>query len=68
MFRNLNFKYIAERNISMTLLSSLGLKITLLISTYFGISGIIEGDYILIFVYLLSGTLGDLLSFKIKKT
>lgn len=51
----------------MTLLTSLIVKITLLIGTYFGISGIIEGDYTLIVVYLVSGTLGDLLSFKLKK-
>lgn len=63
---NTNVSYTATRNINKTLLTSLGIKITWLIGTYYGVKAVMDTDYINISVYLISGLIGDRLSFIVK--
>lgn len=65
-FRTLNVSYTATRNINKTLLTSLGIKITWLIGTYYGVKAVMDTDYLNIAVYLISGLIGDRLSFIVK--
>jgi hypothetical protein len=44
-----------------TLWSSLVVKITWLVSTYIGVNSLITKDYFTVFLYLVSGVVGDYL-------
>ena len=50
----------------MSVLTGVIIKSTWLLSSYLGINAIINADYFTAFVYVLSGVIGDYLSFKIK--
>lgn len=64
--RTLNVRYTAKENVLKSIITSVFIKITWLISSSLGVKGVLDGDYLLIFVYIISGILGDYLSFKIK--
>jgi len=64
--RTLNVRYTAKENVLKSITTSVFIKITWLISSSLGVKGVLDGDYLLIFVYIVSGILGDYLSFKIK--
>lgn len=64
--RTLNVRYTAKENVFKSIITSFFIKITWLISASFGVKGVLDGNYLLIFVYIISGILGDYLSFKIK--
>lgn len=64
--RNLNFQYVYNKDMIMTIISSTVIKATALISTWIGIDSLINGDILMVVVYLVSGSLGDYISLKIK--
>lgn len=66
VFRNLNFIYLSKGKIFMTAFTSLLLKAVILYSTFVGVEAIINKDYVKISVYIISGVVGDLLTFKLK--
>lgn len=63
--RNVNTRYVARGNAKMSVISGFFVKTLWLISTYFGIASMIDGDYMVTLAYLSGGVLGDYLSFKI---
>ena len=64
--RTLNVRYTSKDMVFMTILTGVVIKTTWLISSYIGISAIINENYITAIFYVLSGVLGDYLSFKVK--
>lgn len=66
-FRTINTKQNIEGKTKSYLVSSVIIKISVLISTYIGILSIIDGNYLLTIIYVLSGVLGDYLGIKFYK-
>ena len=64
--RTLNVRYTAKEKIVQTLATGIVIKITWLVSSAIGINALINQDYITAIIYIVSGVLGDYLSFKIK--
>lgn len=64
--RTLNVRYTANENVLKSILTSTLIKITWLVSSSLGVKGVLDGDFTLMLVYVISGILGDWLSFKIK--
>ena len=64
--RTLNVRYTANEKITHTLVTGVVIKFTWLISSAIGINALIKQDYTTTIIYVISGVLGDYLSFKIK--
>lgn len=64
--RTINVRYTAKENIKMGVITSTIVKITWLVSSSIGIDSMIKLDYFMIILYIVSGIIGDYLSFKIK--
>jgi uncharacterized membrane protein (DUF441 family) len=64
--RTINVRYTAKENIKMGVITSTIVKITWLVSSSIGIDSMIKLDYFMIIIYIVSGIIGDYLSFKIK--
>lgn len=60
-FRTVNVIHNSKGMILQSLFSGTMVKITWLISTYLGVNSLITKDYIMIFLYLISGILGNYL-------
>lgn len=63
--RTLNVRYTSKDMVVHTIITSVFIKIFWLYSSYAGINAIIKQDIIMICIYVLTGVLGDYLSFKI---
>jgi predicted small integral membrane protein len=64
--RLLNIRYTAKDKIALSLLTSFVVKLSWLVSASIGIKSIYEYDYVIIIVYILSGLIGEYISFLIK--
>ena len=64
--RTINVRYTAKENVRMGVITSTIVKITWLVSSSIGIDSMIKLDYFMIIIYIVSGIIGDYLSFKIK--
>jgi len=64
--RTLNIRYTAKENVLMGIITSTLIKLTWLISTSIGLKSVIEGDILMCIAYIISGLIGDYLSYKIK--
>ena len=64
--RTLNVRYTAKDNILMGVITSTLIKLTWLVSSSIGIKSVIDGDIIMCIAYVISGLIGDYLSYKIK--
>jgi hypothetical protein len=64
--RTLNVRYTAKENVTMGIITSTLIKLTWLFSSAIGIESVINGDFIMCIVYIVSGLIGDYLSYKIK--
>lgn len=65
-FRTLNVRYTAKDNVFMTLTTGAVVKLSWLVSAAIGVNSIIEHDWPTAAIYVISGVVGDYLSFKIK--
>lgn len=63
--RLLNIRYTAKDKVLLSLLTSLVVKLSWLVSSAIGIKSVLDYDYLIIAVYVLSGLLGEWISFKI---
>lgn len=57
--RTSNISYVAHNNIMMSLVTSTITKTAWLITTFLGIKGINDQDWLLSFIWIASGVLGD---------
>jgi len=64
--RTLNVRYTAKERITQTIISGVVIKLSWLVSSAIGINALINQDYLTATIYVVSGVLGDYLSFKIK--
>lgn len=64
--RLLNVRYTAKEKIALTLITSFFVKSSWLISSAIGVKSVLEYNYVVIIAYVLSGLIGELISFKIK--
>lgn len=64
--RTLNVRYTSKDKVLMSIVTSTIIKSTWLVSSYLGINAIIKGDYVTAIIYVISGLVGDWLSFKVK--
>jgi len=64
--RTLNVRYVSSRKILLVLITGLITKSTWLVSSAIGINSIINQDWINVFVYIVSGLIGDYIAMKIK--
>lgn len=64
--RTLNVRYTAKEKIVMSIATSTLIKLTWLVSSSIGVKSVIEGDWLVAGVYVVSGLVGDYASFKIK--
>lgn len=64
--RTLNVRYTAKENVLMGVITSTLIKLTWLISSSIGVKSVIDGNIIMCFAYVISGLIGDYLSYKIK--
>lgn len=64
--RLLNVRYTAKERIIPTLITSFFVKASWLVSSAIGVKSVLEFDYIVIIAYVLSGLIGEWISFKIK--
>jgi len=64
--RTLNVRYTSKEKVIHTLFTGVIIKISWLVSSSIGINALIKEDYTTALVYVLSGIIGDYLSFKIK--
>ena len=64
--RTLNVRYTAKENILMGVITSTFVKLTWLISSAIGVKSVIDGDIKMCIAYIISGLIGDYLSYKIK--
>lgn len=64
--RLLNVRYTAKEKIIPTLITSFFVKSSWLISSAIGVKSVLEYNYVVIIAYVLSGLIGELISFKIK--
>jgi hypothetical protein len=66
-FRNINFRHISEGSTIKAVLSSAMVKLTILVSTYYGVASLVEANFVMIAVYFIGGAVGDIFSLKSKK-
>jgi len=64
--RLLNIRYTAKDKILPSILTSFIVKLSWLVSAAIGIKSVYEYDYVVIIIYILSGLIGEWISFKIK--
>jgi hypothetical protein len=64
--RTLNVRYTAKDMVLMSVITSTAIKFTWLISATIGVNSVIEQDWLTTGLYVVSGLVGDWLSFKIK--
>jgi hypothetical protein len=64
--RTLNVRYTAKENILMGVITSTLVKLTWLISSAIGVKSVIDVDIKMCIAYIISGLIGDYLSYKIK--
>lgn len=64
--RLLNVRYTAKERIIPTLITSFFVKASWLVGSAIGVKSVLEFDYIVIIAYVLSGLIGEWISFKIK--
>lgn len=64
--RTLNVRYTAKDRMWQGIITSSAIKLTWLISASIGVNSIIEHDWLTASIYVLSGLVGDYMSFKIK--
>ena len=64
--RTLNVRYTSKEKVIHALITGVVIKVSWLISSFIGISALIKEDYTTAVIYVLSGIIGDYLSFKIK--
>jgi len=64
--RTLNVRYTANENILMGIITSTLIKLTWLVSSSIGVKSVIDGDIKMCIAYVISGLIGDYLSYKIK--
>lgn len=64
--RNVNVRYTSRDMVVMALFTSALTKIVWLVVIYLGVNAIMTKDYFMVAVFIVSGVLGDWLSFKIK--
>lgn len=60
-FRTVNVIHNSRGMILQSLFSGTMVKVTWLVSTYLGVNSLITKDYFMVFLYLISGILGDYL-------
>lgn len=64
--RTLNVRYTAKENVLMGIITSTLIKLTWLVSSSIGVKSVIDGDITMCICYIVSGLVGDYLSYKIK--
>lgn len=64
--RTLNVRYTSKDRVLMSIITSTIIKATWLLSTYIGVTALMDGSILTCLVYVCSGVLGDWLSFKVK--
>jgi hypothetical protein len=64
--RTLNVRYTAKDKVLMGVITSTAIKLTWLVSASIGVNSVIERDWLTVSIYVISGVVGDYLSFKIK--
>lgn len=64
--RLLNVRYTSKERIIPTLITSFFVKASWLVGSAIGVKSVLEFDYIVIIAYVLSGLIGEWISFKIK--
>lgn len=64
--RTLNVRYTAANKILPGILSSAVVKATWLVSSALGIASVLDGDLLMCAAYVVSGGIGDYLSFKVR--
>lgn len=64
--RTLNVRYTSRDMVFATVLTGFFVKITWLVTTYLGVSSLIEGDYFTASMYVIGGVIGNYASFKVK--
>lgn len=60
-FRTVNVIHNSKGLVAKSLFSGTMVKVTWLVSTYLGVNSLITKDYFMVFLYLLSGIIGDYL-------
>lgn len=64
--RTLNVRYTAKEKLVMGVITSTLIKLTWLVSSSIGVKSVLDGDWIICCLYVVSGLVGDYLSFKVK--
>lgn len=62
--RTVNIIHTAEKRMVASVVTGIGIGITWLVSTAIGISAVMDGDWLLITIFLLGGGLGTFLGIK----
>lgn len=64
--RSVNVRYTSRDLVFMAVLTGFFVKMLWLFTTFMGVKSMIDGDYFVAMMYVLGGTIGSYLSFKIK--
>ena len=64
--RTLNVRYTSKDMVFWSIITSTIIKTTWLVSSFLGINALIKGNMVIASVYVISGIIGDYLSFKIR--
>ena len=62
-----DIKYSYDEKLIPVIIVSIVLSSTCMISTLMGIVGIMDGDWFMMFIYLLGGVVGKVIAFKVNK-
>lgn len=62
-----DIKYSYDEKLIPVIIVSIVLSSTWMISTLMGIVGIMDGDWFMMFIYLLGGVVGKVIAFKVNK-
>lgn len=65
-FKQLNIRVTVKEHIFKSMIYTFLIQASWLISSAIGISALVEGDYLIVIFYLISGVFGTYLNFKIK--
>ena len=65
-FRLLNVRMVANHKVAISVMLTGAIQSTWLVASALGIKGFLDGNYLVIGVYILGGMVGSYLSFKIK--
>jgi len=66
-FKQLNIRMVAERRIIITVILTTLIQSLWLISSYIGLKAMLDSNYTLALVYVLAGSAGNAMSFKVYK-